>query len=173
MPESPYPDLALDITGEIADAVLRMLRADTDLETVFGNRIYETELERLATDRAGTYQGHTLLVALGPVAEIRAGNGGYTELLTGVDLFYLSPMTQTEGTQRWLRARVFHAIKLCLMAEEGTLRDGSNARITEALKRFERLDFNGRLRADSNIIVTAFRVTFVSYIDEATRTFIS
>ena len=173
MAETPFPDLELDICGEIADAVLRDLLADTAvLGTVFGNRIFETELERLATDKAGTYQANTLLVALGPVTEQRAGNGGYTELTTAIDIFYLSPIDKAFSTQRWLRARVYHAIKKVLMAEQGTLRDGSGTRITEALKRFERLDFNGRLRADSNIIVTTFRVTFVSFIDEITRNFI-
>ena len=178
MAETPFPALELSIEGMIADAVLRMLR-DTGttigaaLATVFGERIYETELERLATDKAGTYKAHTLLVALGPVGEQRTGNDGYTELLTAVDLFYLSPIANPNHTQRWLRARVFHAIKQCLMAEQGTLRDGSGNRLTEALKRFDRLDFNGRLRADSNVIVTSFRASFVSDIDELTRTFLT
>ena len=178
MAETPFPLLELDLCGKIADAVLALLRdtgttPGTALASVLGNRIYETELERLATDKAGTYQAYTLLVALGPVAEPRIGNAGYTELQTAVDLFLLTPVAKPNDTQRWLRARIFHQVKLALVAEQGTLRDGSDNRLTEALKRFDRLDFNGRLRNDSNVIVTAFRATFVSDIDEATRTFLS
>lgn len=178
MPESPYALLDLDLSGMIADAVLRMLRdTGTDpgeaLASVLANRIYETEAERLALDKAGTYTEHTLLVAIGPVSEDRTGNDGYTELRTAIDLYLLSPVTQTKDTQRWLRSRIFHQVKLCLMAEQGTLRDAEGNRLTEALKRFDRLDFNGTLRRDSNVIVTSFRATFSSDIDEATRTFLT
>lgn len=178
MAEFPFPSLPLDLSGKIADAVLALLR-DTGtapgaaLATVLANRIFETEFERLGVDKSGTYTEHTLLVALGPVAEARTGNDGYTELLTAVDFFLLSPVSQANNTQDWLRARIFHQVKLALVAEQGTLRDASNNRLTEALKRFERLDFNGRLRNDSNVIVTSFRATFRSDMDEATRTFLT
>lgn len=173
----PFPDLPLDLCGKIADAVLRELRAITLLAPVLGNRIYETELERLAIDKAGTYTAHTLLVALGPVSEPRIGNAGYTELFTAIDMFLLSPVSAANDTQRWLRARIFHQVKLRLVREEGTLRDGAGGptdnRLTEALKSWDRLDFNGRLRNDSNVIVTTFRATFRSDMDEATRTFLT
>lgn len=178
MPEFPFEDLELDLSGMIGDAVLRMLR-DTGtatgaaLATVLANRIFETEFERLAVDKAGTYTGHNLLVALGPVAEDRTGNAGYTELRTAVDMYLLSPVSKANDTQRWLRSRIFHQVKKCLMVEQGTLRDGDGNRLTEALKRFDRLDLNARLTRDSTVIVTAFRATFVSDIDEATRTFLT
>lgn len=176
MPEQPYPDLELDLCGKIGDAILRELRSDTALATVFGDRIFEGELERLAVDRAGTITGHTLLVVPGPVREERSGNDGYTTLATTYDLVLLTPTSSSTDTQRWLRQRIFHAIKVRLMREQGTLRDGAGLptdnRLTEALKRFERLDFAGRLRNDSAVIVTVFRVAFVSDVDESDRTFI-
>jgi len=176
MPEQPYPDLELDICGKIGDAILRELRSDTALATVFGDRIFEGELERLAVDRAGTFQVPTLLVAPGPTREERLGNDGYTTLVTTFDLVLLTAASGATGTDRWLRQRICHAIKKRLMREQGTLRDGAglstDERLTEALKRFERLDFAGRLRADASVIVTVFRVSFASDIDELDRNFI-
>jgi hypothetical protein len=177
VPEQPFPDLPLDICGKIGDACVRDLLADAAvLGTVLGNRIYDVELERLAVDKAGTYQANTLLVAPGPVTEERTANAGYTTVLTAIDFILLSQAMTSEGTQRWLRARIFRRIKRVLLAEDGVLRDTSVSppgnRLTEALQRFQRLDFNGRLRGDSNLIVTVFRAVFVSDIEEQSGDFI-
>lgn len=182
----PYPDLPLEICGEIYQAVSREIRAITLLapspSTVFGNRIYDCESIQIALDdKTATTEVPALLIAPGPNVEIRIGNAGYSELTTAVDLGLLTKVASAFDTQAWLRMRIFHQVKLRLMLEQGTLRSGDGTlpaigqpdnRITNALKGYGRIDPTGRLVRASNVFLTTFRVTFVSDIDEATRTFI-
>lgn len=181
MPISPYPDLPLDICGEIYNAVLRELRAITALEPVVGDRIRECEsINAALTGQTASTAVPAIFVAPGPQLEVRIGNAGYSTLTTAVDIAVLTPCNDALDTQDWLRQRIFHQVKLRLMREQGTLRSGDGTepgigdpdnRITEALKGFGQIDPTGALLSRTNVFVTTFRVSFSSDIDEATRTF--
>lgn len=185
MPE-PYPDLPLDIVGKILNAVLRELVAAAGpgqpLEEVFANgtagpRIYACESIPVAIeDSTFTSNVPAILLAPGAVQETRAGNAGYTELKTTVELGLLTAVAGATGTQDWLRARILRAVKLRLMREQGTLRDGdgldTDDRLTDAIQGFGRTEASGRIKVARSVLFTPFRVTFTSFIDEATGEFI-
>ncbi len=181
MPTSPYPDLPLDICGEIFTAVGRELRAITALEPVVGNRIRECESIRAAIDQGfGTTDVPALLYAPGPQVQVRTANRGYSKLTTSVDICLLTRCTDPFDTQDWLRPRIFHQIFLRLVREEGTLRSGDGEepdsgpdnRITNAMTGFGQIDPTGPIPKGNNIISTTCRVAFTSDIDEKTRLFI-
>lgn len=180
MPTSPYPDLPLDICGEIFTAVGRELRAITALEPVVGNRIRECESILTAIDdQAGTIDIPAILVAPGPQVQVRIANGNYAKLTTAVEICVLTRCTDPFDTQDWLRQRIFHQILIRLAREEGTLRSGDGVepdegdnRITNAMTGFGQIDPTGRLKKGNNIFATTFRAAFTSDIDEKTRLFI-
>lgn len=183
MPTSPfpYPDLPLDICGEIFNAVGRELRAITLLEPVVGNRIRACESIRAALSaNAVTTEAPAIFYALGPQLEIRTANGGQSRLTTAVDIILFTKCSDPFDPQDCLRQRIFHQVKLRLVREQGTLRSGDGEepesgpdnRITNAMKGFGQIDPTGPLESATNLFVTTFRVTFESDIDEATRQFI-
>lgn len=187
MPDpTPYPDLPLDIVGKIFNAILRELVAAAGpgqpLEPVFENgtagpRIYACESILVAIeDSTFTSSVPAMLLAPGAVQETRAGNGGYTELKVTAELALLTAVAGATGTQDWLRARILRAVKLRLMREQGTLRDGdgldTDNRLTDAMQGFGRTEASGRIKVARSVLYTPFRVTFTSFIDEATGDFL-
>lgn len=185
MPE-PYSELASDIVCKILDAVEREMLAlaatDAPLEEVFANgdaapRVYSCESIPVALDDSAiTTDVPALLIAPGAITETRLGNAGYTELKTTVEFGLLTKVAGSTDHQGWLRPRILRQIKLRLMREKGTLRDGtglpSDNPLTDALQGFGRTEASGRLKKANSVLLTMFRATFTSPIDEATGNFL-
>lgn len=171
----PHAEFAPDIAAKIGDSSLARLQADADLVAFFatGEGIVAIEAERIALQGA-SIKAPMLGVALGPSEERRIGNDNFTELRTAVDVFILTELEQTRGTNDWLRARLVNRVKMRMAADSGTLLDEEGNRITEALVEFSRLDFGafgGVLAQQKRVVVTALRATYQSDIDQISREF--
>lgn len=171
MPELvPYPELGEAILALQGDALLRKLRDDPALADFFNGGIEDVEAETLLLK--GGVQANFLGVALGPFDERRTGNAQYATQTIAFDLFILTALEQTRGTRHWLRGRVVDRIARVLQQDGGVLTDPEGHLLCEALTRFERLDFAGRLGTDETILVTPLRVIFEADFDQVSRTFI-
>lgn len=177
MPELvPYPELGEALVALQGAALLRKLRDDPALAAFFNGGIEDVEAETLLLQ--GGVQANFLGVALGPLTEDRTGNAQYATQTVAFDLFVVTKIEQTRGTNGWLRARVVNHVARVLQAEDevagvgGVLTDPEGNLLTEALTRFERLDFTGRLRNDPSLIVTPLRVVYTADFDQIGRTFI-
>lgn len=171
MPEPvAYPELGEALVALQGDALLRKLRDDPPLSAFFNGGIEDVEAETVLLK--GGVQANFLGVALGPFTEARTGNAQYGTITTSFDLLILTALQESRGTRGWLRARLVNHIGRVLQPEGGILTDPEGNLIAEALTRFERLDFAGRLRSDSTLIVTPLRVIYEADFDQVSRNFI-
>lgn len=167
---SPAPlwsEFEPDVTALQADAVLAKLRGDEDLVAFFDAGIVPLEVEQLFLEKS-SLRANTLGVSIGPQVERRIGTAQLAELEQAIDLFLLTSSSDARTSTSWLRPRVVARIKSLLQEEGGVLRDPEGNLIAEALTRFERLDFQGRVRG-SNLIVTGLRVVYYADLDQRLR----
>jgi len=169
---SPHPEFGWSLDAEIAEAVLRTLRADSDLAAWTGKGMGILPIESEIFFDAGvlSLQAPAILVALSGLDEVRIGSNQYAELETMVDIWIVTAAETSTTSQDWLRARVVNHIKTLLQVEQGMLRNASGERITEALARFQRTLLAGRLRG-TNLVLTQLRCLWTSDLDQTTREF--
>ncbi len=169
MPEAmPHPEFPMSIDAKVAAAVLHLLQADPAL-TSFFTAIRPYELEDLVSQ--DSFETPELALILDAVDENRSGANRRRTVETTLYVGMITTLGDRQGTQGWLRSRVFNQIKALLVAEGGVLRDAEGRRLTEALVSYQRLGVP-RTVAGGGFLLSALRTVFTSDIHEATREFL-
>ena len=161
----PVDDHPTSLEGRIAWSVLMLLQNDADV-----TRRLKT-LDVFEHEELFEHHSKIQLPALAVILDSMRLDATQSPLLqwTGVLLVLLHRPAERPGGI-WMRPNLIGRIFEVLYQENGVLRDPEDANrcLTEALTRFDRIGFMGRLEP-SGFLATALRVEFASNWNEARR----
>lgn len=170
MPDIPHDEFELGVEAQIADAVLAILRADTDLAAYFaaGGGIVGRESDVFFARE--TIVAPMLAVAINSVSETRSGESQTADLETMLSIYLFLRIETNVAGDSWLRSRIFNRVKALLQTNAGVLTLADGTLLNVALTRFQQLSLLGRLVTQANnVVVAELRALFFTAIDEATR----
>jgi len=162
-----HPEFELDLAARAGDAVLALLQGDDDLAAYFRS-IQPVEVEDLAMLEVHPPE---LCVLIPDTDSVVVANADTGQLTIAVELLMFHEASASRGNRRWLRHRIAAHIKRLIYssAAGGRLSDGTGD-ITEALTRFGRVPFLGRLV--SGAVATPIRIEWTAWEDLAAGDFV-
>lgn len=168
--DPPFDEFEAGVEALIADAVVALLQADTELVAYFatGGGIVPFETDQFLAKDA--LRAPLLGVAISAVSETRNGEQQAAELETMLSLYLVTEQTHLQNRDGWLRSRVLNRVKGLIQTNDGVLELADHTLLNVALTRFQQVNVLGRLVTQANnLIVTELRAIFSTSIDQSTR----